>query len=184
MAKVQIKAADANLFKAIKQQVNEGRPATPAQEDELRDLRGRIQDQIDAGREPTANSTKVMAAIDTILSGGSAPSPSQAVITQDHYDVSLRIVTSGPIDDAVVEVKDRLEAYVDLEDATAEFRIEFQGGASRNTVSRSDYVVTVNCKDDVGAERLITLLAPHLVEIYDEMDSDYDSDVTELLLDM
>lgn len=184
MANVKLTAADSNIFKSIQTQVKAGRPVTSNQEDQLRDLRARIQGQLDEGKTPTQVSTRAMTAIDTILSGGSVSSPSQAVITQDHYGVSLHIVNVGPIDDAVVEVKDRLEAYVDLEDATAEFRIKFEGGAPRNIASRSGYVVTVKCRDDVGAEKLVTLLAPYLVEIYDEMDSDYDSDVTELLLDM
>ena len=109
----------------------------------------------------------------------------RARLTQVHYDITFEEIDSDPnLDNHVLDFAERLSDYVDVEDATAEFTINFVGGASKLNRSVSGYTITVNLPAKTTSQKIIELLAPTLVKFYDEMDSDYEADVDEFLMDI
>lgn len=111
--------------------------------------------------------------------------PYSARLTQNHYDVTFQEISSDPnLDNHVLDFYERLNDYVDMEDATAEFTIDFVGGASKLSRTVSGYAITVKLPTTTTSQKIIQLLAPTLVRFYDEMDSDYEADVDEFLMDI
>ncbi len=109
-------------------------------------------------------------------------------ISQRHYDILL--TTPAPNADSfpevtasVVQVAELLDEYVILEDATADFDIEFSvAGALIPSVSksRSGYTINVGLNGDVTPGQILNAISSDLVEIYDEQDSEYEDDLLDL----
>lgn len=111
--------------------------------------------------------------------------PYEARVTQSHYDITLNEITTDPnLENDILDFAERLSDYVDTEDATAEFTIKFKGGSGSLKASASGYTITVNLPDTVTSQEIFEKIAPILVRFYDEMDSDYDADVDEFLMDI
>lgn len=108
-------------------------------------------------------------------------------ISQRHYDIIL----TTPVPDAdsfpevtasVVQVAELLDEYVMLEDATADFDIEFTVAPLDDllSVSRNKYTIEVTVGRNITAKQILNRIAADLVEIYDEQDSDYSDDMIDL----
>ena len=148
-------------------------------------IRDDIEGQLGEGKQHTNKSRKVLTAINKALDedSGDLFTPT-ASITQDHYTVTSDLSNAGSITALVRGMAGRLREYVEAEDVTAEFTITFRGGGSSNRASRRGHTITVLCADTATADQLFKLIAPHVVDIYDEMDSDYDEDVYSFLVEI
>ena len=180
--KVKVRNTDRTLVMEVVGRLKSGNPPTPDQRAALGELKNRIESQLAEGKEHTDLSKKLLDQLNN-NAGLSPAAPSSATITQAHYDVSYRIGNSGALDSVVEAMAQRLQSYVELEDATAEFKIKIDEGAS-NRASRSGYTINLTCTSSAQPSTLFKILAPHIVAIYDEMDSDYDEDVESFLMDI
>ena len=153
---------------------------------ELEALREIIQSQLDAGKTHTGKSKKVYGAINNAL--GIAKKGKKAstnvLITQDHYTVNVKVRVNGPLVPVAKQIAQRLQNYVQNEDATADFSVTVMGGFKTNSVKRIDSSIHVSCEDSISADGLLSLIAPYIVEMYDEMDPDFDSDMSEFLMEI
>lgn len=177
----------------------------------LEDVQANIADQERQGKDPTKRSRAIKAAIpatigearDRVTALQAATSvepeveaeveedvedtstPYEASVTQSYYDVTLNEIAKDPsLDNDILDFAERLSDYVDTEDATAEFTIKFKGGSGSLGATASGYTITVNLPATVTSQEIFEKIAPTLVRFYDEMDSDYDSDVDEFLMDI
>jgi hypothetical protein len=180
--KVKVKNADRTLVVAVVSGLKSGSQPTTEQRAALGELKNRIESQLAEGKEHTDLSRNLLDQLNNNR-GLSPAAPSSATITQAHYDVSYRIGNPGALDAVVEAMAQRLQNYVELEDATAEFKIKINEGSS-NKASRSGYTIKLTCTSSAQPSTLFKILAPHIVAIYDEMDSDYDEDVESFLMDI
>ena len=166
-----------------------------------------IEDQEAQGKTPTGKSTRIKDAIPATIeaardritalqadTSGEAEVeeevedtsiPYEARVTQSYYDVTLNEIATDPsLDNHILDFAERLSDYVDTEDATAEFTINFKGGSGSLGATASGYTITVNLPATITSQEIFEEIAPILVRFYDEMDSDYDADVDEFLMDI
>ena len=185
MAQVTLTKETSEKLRAALKSIKASSSVTADVEAILSEIRDNIETQLAAGRQHTNKSRKVLAAINKALDEdpGDMLTPI-ASIAQDHYTVTSDLSNAGPIAALVRGMAGRLREYVETEDATAQFTIAFKGGASRNSASRRGYTIEVLCTDTATADQIFKLIAPHVVDIYDEMDSDYDEDVYSFLVEI
>ena len=165
----------------------------------LKDFHRSIQDVLDEGEmgisEPALKYyDKAAEAIQEHSGDGEPPPPAPPApppappptgeITQAHYLVTSSTSSAGALSTVIKLVASRLRSYVDSEDATAEFTIFIEGGASRSSISSSGTVIKAKVNDRISSDKLIKLLAPYIVAMYDQQDSDYDEDITSFLIDI
>jgi len=105
-------------------------------------------------------------------------------ITQNHFDVILDLSGDGSAEEAVVdEIAQRINEYIELEDISADYSIGFSKGDAFSVV-RDGYTFDVTLESTTTPDDVLDAIAGDLVEIFDEMDSDYDDDVYELRFGM
>lgn len=149
----------------------------------LKGIQKNIRAQIAQGKKETNASKLALEKIDELLSA-STVSVTEYRITQMHYDVEINVIASGPLDAVFDEVGQRLHDYVNQVDATADLTIGLKGGQAENKVTSKGPKIGVLCKDTITADEIFKMIAPNLVALYDLMDSDYESDVEEFLMDI
>lgn len=115
---------------------------------------------------------------------GDAEEPFSASISQNHYDITVDATPdTNRLTLVANEIAERLADYADEEDVSAEYTIVISEGSAEKA-SSSGYQVTLVLTDKSTAWSAFKILAVHLVRIFDEMDSDYDGDVDEFLMDI
>ena len=106
-------------------------------------------------------------------------------VNQRHYVVEILDDQSNTISPIVDEVGVRINEYVEMEDVTADFDIDFVfDPTGAFDVTRSEYEITVTLTGTQSADDVLDAIAGDLFEMYDQMDSDYDDDVYDLRLDL
>ncbi len=160
---------------------------------DLREVIKFIDDEIDGGKTASNLSTQLKTSAETAIQTGEdrlkAATSFKAKVTQAHYDVKLNITDPNrDFDDIVEEFRARLKEYVEREDATADFTVNFKEGkklyANRTKGRFGNYNIKVGLPVGVSVDAVFAAAAPSIVAIYDEMDSDFDEDVEGFLMDI
>lgn len=151
---------------------------------DLEAVKSKIEALIASGKTPTDTSRRTIAGIDGTISreSGAAPSAERAVITQDFFTVTLAANRGDSIYDLAEEIAERLESYILMEDVSAEYNIVIESGGP--SFKRNGYTLQLGVDGSTTADQAFEEMANALVTIFDEMDSDYDGDVDEFLMEI
>ena len=168
----------------------EGRltPAPKRALNEYKDLVERAQKAIDNANSGEAT-RRVMSEDDVEAiggddEGGSAPEWGGAVLLQQGFTAEFHTDDSfTTLNDIATEVAERISDYVEREDISADYVIDFNVGRSLN-VRRRVYTISVTISQTSKADEVLEKIAPLLVAIFDEMDPDFDDDVVGFLMDV
>ncbi|MGA1738722.1 MAG: hypothetical protein ACO4AM_05525 [Candidatus Nanopelagicaceae bacterium] len=161
---------------------------------ELEDVKYEIEALIDSGKTPTNISKRIIDTIDGTISRESEDAPTEdeeveevepehAKITQNFFTVTLTANPSDSIYGLANEIAVRLEDYIVTEDISAEYSIEIEK-SSEFSFKRNGYTLKLGVDGSTTADQAFRTMASALVTIFDEMDSDYDGDVDEFLMDI
>lgn len=104
-----------------------------------------------------------------------------AKIIQQHYNVSCEISSDATNNfrKTIETIAQMIEEYVELEDATADYTISFTIGPSFSATRRGS-TLSVVVQQMQQPSVIVKQLAPYLIDIYDEMDSDFTDDIYDL----
>ena len=171
----------------------EGRltPAPRKTLNEYKDLLKRAQKAIDNANSGEAT-RRVMSeddveAISGDDEGGSAPEWDGAVLLQQGFTAEFETddsdVSFATLNGIATEVAERISDYVEREDISADYVIDFNVGRSLNARRRA-YTISVTISSSSKVDKVLEKIAPLLVAIFDEMDPDFDDDVVGFLMDV
>jgi hypothetical protein len=106
-----------------------------------------------------------------------------ASITQNGFDVDAHMSSPDNSLDRIVEaVAERIHAYTEIEDISAEYTITFAEGAI--SVKPNGDTLDVTFDVSTSEDALIRKIAPFLHRMFDAQDPDYDDDLYGLMLDL
>lgn len=106
-----------------------------------------------------------------------------ASITQSGFDIEAQMsARDNPLDRIVYAVAERIHAYTEIEDLSANYTIAFTEGSLIATQRGTK--LTVSFDNSTSEDDLIRTIAPFLHNIFDAQDPDYDDDLYGLLLDL
>jgi hypothetical protein len=166
-------------------------PAPRKALNEYKDLVERAQKAVDDANSGKATRRFISEAdVDAIGGddeGGSAPEWGGAVLLQLGFTAEFETDDSDPsfatLSGIATEVAERISDYVEREDISADYTIDFNVGRSLRA-KRNDYTILVTISQTSKADKVLEKIAPLLVAIFDEMDPDFDDDVVGFLMDV
>ena len=163
-------------------------PAPKRALNEYKDLVERAQKAIDNANSGEAT-RRVMSEDDVEAiggddEGGSAPEWGGAVLLQQGFTAEFHTDDSfATLNGIATEVAERISDYVEREDISADYVIDFNVGRSLSA-RRSVYTISVTISSSSKVDKVLEKIAPLLVAIFDEMDPDFDDDVVGFLMDV
>ena len=105
-------------------------------------------------------------------------------IYQAHYDVTVETDNSRA-GQLVDEVASLINEYVEYEEASGDYEISFTVGSSLSASAKQDSAeIDVTFTGDETSGEVMEVLAPYIVAMYDQQDSDFNDDETGYLIDI
>ena len=104
-------------------------------------------------------------------------------IYQEHYTVTVETDTDSKAGQLVDEVASLINEYVEYEGASGDYEISFTVGSSLSAKQGSTEIEVTFTGNETSGE-VMEVLAPYIVAMYDQQDSDFNDDETGYLIDI